>query len=64
MSRTFFQEYRKDLAQQRDRIRHNLKVTRFNPINKETKEIIEFFDPNLNNEIVDRGLKEFIKQIK
>lgn len=63
MTRTFLQEHRKELVQERDRVTHQLRVSRYNTIDKETQQPTEYVDPNLNSQIVDRALKLFVNQL-
>ena len=63
MTRTFLQEHRKELVQERDRVAHQLCVSRYNTIDKETQQPTEYIDPNLNSQIVDRALKLFVNQL-
>lgn len=66
MTRTFLTDYRKELATERDRITHELRVTRWNPkeFDPVTKQPIQYLDPELNNQVVDRALRLLVKQLE
>jgi len=66
MTRTFLTNYRKQLAQERDRTTYELRVTRWNPkeVDPITKRPIHYLDPELNSQICDRALKLLVKQLK
>jgi MULE transposase domain len=63
MTKNFITEHQMELARERDRVSHELRVTRWNPVNEDTREVIELIDPALNQEIVDRALKLFVQQL-
>ena len=42
---------------------HQLRVSRYNTINKETQQPTKYIDLNLNSQIVNRALKLFINQL-
>src|SRR6266480_267724 len=63
MTRIFLQEHCKELVQERDQVAHQLRVSRYNTIDKETQQPTEYINPNLNSQIIDRGLKLFINQL-
>ena len=66
MTRTFLTNFRKQLITKRDRITHELQVTRWNPkeLNPIMKQPIQYIDLELNHQLVNRALKLFIKQLE
>lgn len=66
MTRSFLTDYRKELATERDRITHELRVTRWNPkeLDPVTKQPIQHLDPELNTQVVDRALRLLVKQLE
>ena len=63
MTRIFLQEHHKELVQERDRVAHQLHVSCYNTINKETQQPTEYINLNLNSQIINRTLKLFINQL-
>ena len=57
LHRVFLTDYRTQLARERDRVSHDLRITRWNPIDLVTEEIIQRVDLELNKQIVVRIVK-------
>ena len=66
LTKVFLTDYRADLARERDRIPHSLRVTRWNRIDITTTppQVIERVDPELNNQIVARAIRLLVHQLE
>jgi len=64
MTKVFLTDYRMKLARQRDRVTHSLSVIRWNLIDPLTKEATKRLNPDLNQQIVNRGLKLLVQQLE
>ncbi len=64
MMQMFLINYHQKFTRQRDWVVHNLWVSHYNSINVKTKLLIIYINSELNNQIIDCGLKLFVNQLK